>query len=84
MIFDALEQDDIHKIIDIELSHLYDTDHRPWDIKIVITPEAKDLHRGKRLGCPVRSPAAEDGLFRNTWKTSWRRRSSRPGSRRKT
>jgi ATP-dependent Clp protease ATP-binding subunit ClpC len=42
VIFDALDRDDIHKIIDIELSHLYDR-ITAMGYKIVITPEAKDF-----------------------------------------
>jgi ATP-dependent Clp protease ATP-binding subunit ClpC len=42
VIFDALDRDDIHKIIDIELSHLYDR-IKAMGYKIVITPEAKDF-----------------------------------------
>jgi ATP-dependent Clp protease ATP-binding subunit ClpC len=41
VIFNALEREDIHKIIDIELSHLYDR-IKTLGYKIVITPEAKD------------------------------------------
>ncbi len=42
IIFDSLDRDDIHKIIDIELSHLYDR-IKAMGYKIVITPEAKDF-----------------------------------------
>jgi ATP-dependent Clp protease ATP-binding subunit ClpC len=42
VIFDALDREDIHKIIDIELSHLYDR-ITAMGYKIVITPEAKDF-----------------------------------------
>ena len=42
VIFDSLDRDDIHKIIDIELSYLYDR-IRAMGYKIVITPEAKDF-----------------------------------------
>jgi ATP-dependent Clp protease ATP-binding subunit ClpC len=42
VIFDSLDREDIHKIIDIELSHLYDR-VQAMGYKIVITPEAKDF-----------------------------------------
>jgi ATP-dependent Clp protease ATP-binding subunit ClpC len=42
VIFDSLEREDIHKIIDIELSHLYDRIHS-MGLKIIVTPEAKDF-----------------------------------------
>ncbi|MEI7895984.1 MAG: ATP-dependent Clp protease ATP-binding subunit [bacterium] len=41
VIFDSLEREDIHKIIDIELKHLYDR-IRGLGYQIVITPAAKD------------------------------------------
>ena len=42
VIFDALDRDDIHKIIDIELSHLYER-IRGMGYGITITAEAKDF-----------------------------------------
>jgi ATP-dependent Clp protease ATP-binding subunit ClpC len=42
VIFDALEREDIHKIIDIELSHLYER-IKGMGYQIVVTPEAKDF-----------------------------------------
>jgi len=42
VIFDSLERDDIHKIIDIELSYLYDR-IRLMGFRIVVTPAAKDF-----------------------------------------
>jgi ATP-dependent Clp protease ATP-binding subunit ClpC len=42
VIFDSLERDDIHKIIDIELSYLYDR-IRLMGYRIVVTPAAKDF-----------------------------------------
>ena len=42
VIFDALEREDIHKIIDIELSHLYDR-IRNMGYQIVVTEKAKDF-----------------------------------------
>ncbi|HNW75269.1 MAG TPA: ATP-dependent Clp protease ATP-binding subunit [Bacteroidales bacterium] len=41
VIFNALDRDDIHKIIDIELTQLYDR-VKAMGYKILITPEAKD------------------------------------------
>ncbi|MCX6244100.1 MAG: ATP-dependent Clp protease ATP-binding subunit [Bacteroidetes bacterium] len=41
VIFEALEREDIHKIIDIELSHLYDR-IKGMGYQIVVTPKAKD------------------------------------------
>jgi ATP-dependent Clp protease ATP-binding subunit ClpC len=42
VIFDSLERDDIHKIIDIELSHLYQR-IQSMGYKIIVTSEAKDF-----------------------------------------
>ena len=42
VIFDSLEREDIHKIIDIELSYLYDR-IRNMGYKITVTPNAKDF-----------------------------------------
>jgi ATP-dependent Clp protease ATP-binding subunit ClpC len=42
VIFDSLEREDIHKIIDIELSYLYDR-IRNMGFKITVTPKAKDF-----------------------------------------
>lgn len=42
VIFDSLEREDIHKIIDIELSYLYDR-IRSMGYKIIVTPAAKDF-----------------------------------------
>jgi ATP-dependent Clp protease ATP-binding subunit ClpC len=42
VIFDSLERDDIHKIIDIELSYLYQR-IQSMGYKIIVTPEAKDF-----------------------------------------
>jgi ATP-dependent Clp protease ATP-binding subunit ClpC len=42
VIFDSLDREDIHKIIDIELSYLYDR-IRNMGYKIVVTPDAKDF-----------------------------------------
>ena len=44
VIFNSLEREDIHKIIDIELSHLYDR-IKAMGYQIVITPEAQRLYR---------------------------------------
>jgi ATP-dependent Clp protease ATP-binding subunit ClpC len=41
VIFDSLEREDIHKIIDIELSHLYDR-IKAMGYQIVVTEKAKD------------------------------------------
>jgi len=41
VIFESLEREDIHKIIDIELSHLYDR-VRTMGYEITVTPAAKD------------------------------------------
>jgi ATP-dependent Clp protease ATP-binding subunit ClpC len=41
VIFDSLEREDIHKIIDIELSHLYER-IKGMGYKIVVTEKAKD------------------------------------------
>ena len=41
VIFEALEREDIHKIIDIELSHLYER-IKGMGYQIVVTPTAKD------------------------------------------
>jgi ATP-dependent Clp protease ATP-binding subunit ClpC len=41
IIFESLEREDIHKIIDIELSHLYDR-IKLLGYHIIITPAAKD------------------------------------------
>jgi ATP-dependent Clp protease ATP-binding subunit ClpC len=41
VIFDSLEREDIHKIIDIELSYLY-TRIRNMGFNISVTPKAKD------------------------------------------
>jgi len=42
VIFDSLDREDIHEIIDIELSYLYDR-IRNMGYKIVVTPAAKDF-----------------------------------------
>jgi ATP-dependent Clp protease ATP-binding subunit ClpC len=42
VIFDSLEREDIHKIIDIELSYLYER-IRNMGFKITVTPTAKDF-----------------------------------------
>jgi ATP-dependent Clp protease ATP-binding subunit ClpC len=42
VIFESLERESIHKIIDIELSHLYDR-IRQMGYQIVVTPKAKDF-----------------------------------------
>jgi ATP-dependent Clp protease ATP-binding subunit ClpC len=42
VIFDSLEREDIHKIIDIELSYLYDR-IKNMGFNISVTPEAKDF-----------------------------------------
>ncbi len=42
VIFDSLEREDIHKIIDIELSHLYDR-IKLMGYQMVVTPKAKDF-----------------------------------------
>lgn len=41
VIFESLEREDIHKIIDIELSHLFDR-IKLMGYKMVVTPKAKD------------------------------------------
>lgn len=41
VIFDSLEREDIHKIIDIELQHLYDR-IKGLGYQVLITPSAKD------------------------------------------
>jgi len=42
VIFESLEREDIHKIIDIELSHLFDR-IKLMGYKMVVTPKAKDF-----------------------------------------
>jgi ATP-dependent Clp protease ATP-binding subunit ClpC len=42
VIFDSLERDDIHKIIDIELSHLYER-IKGMGYQIIVTEKAKDF-----------------------------------------
>jgi ATP-dependent Clp protease ATP-binding subunit ClpC len=42
VIFESLEREDIHKIIDIELSHLYDR-IKLMGYQMVVTPRAKDF-----------------------------------------
>jgi ATP-dependent Clp protease ATP-binding subunit ClpC len=42
VIFDSLEREDIHKIIDIELSHLYER-IKGLGYKIIVTEKAKDF-----------------------------------------